>query len=104
MDFRLSRVGTISVDPHKYGRSPKGCSVLLFRNGTLKSKSIYISKDWNGGVYITPTFAGSRSSHAIVGAWVAMKRIGLDGIIEMYKKVCKTVDHVREGLKKFEEL
>ena len=48
-DFRLAKVGTISVDPHKYAQAPKGCSVLLFRTRKLKACSIYANSDWNGG-------------------------------------------------------
>jgi len=72
MDFRLKHVGTISCDPHKYGRGPKGCSVLLFRDDKIKGASVFVSQDWTGGIYVTPTLIGSRAAAPVIGAWVAM--------------------------------
>ncbi len=80
MDFRLSNVGSISVDPHKYGRSPKGCSVIMFKHSKLKSSGVFVITSWNAGLYGTPSLLGSRPANAIIGAWIAMNMIGLEGL------------------------
>ena len=60
------------MDPHKYGQSPKGCSIILFRVKELKQASVFVSHEWNGGVYATPSLPGSRCSASFVGAWVSL--------------------------------
>lgn len=97
-DFRLSHVGSISVDPHKYGRGPKGCSIILFRTPLLKKGSIYADSTWNGGVYATPSIPGSRSGVAIVGSWIALQKQGMEGLVENYDVITETTDFVREGI------
>ena len=88
MDFRLSKVATISCDPHKYGRSPKGCSILMFKNEQLKSCSVFVSQSWTGGVYVTPTLGGSRPANAVVGAWISMQLVGIEGLYQIYDDIC----------------
>lgn len=60
-DFTLPGVTTISCDTHKYGYAPKGSSVLLYSNHTLRSYQYSLFTDWPGGIYGTPTIAGSRA-------------------------------------------
>ena len=104
IDFRLEKVLMISCDPHKYAMSPKGCSVILFKNIKIKCHSIYVSATWPGGIYATPSFSGSSSSNGLVGAWASLKRLGMGGIIENYKKITNIVDKFKENLKEIPEL
>ncbi len=71
-DFRLPGVSSISCDPHKYGQSPKGISVLLYRTNELRALQYYLKEDWTGGIYGTPGIIGSRSSGPIAGGWFAL--------------------------------
>ena len=63
-DFALPGVTSISADTHKYGYAAKGTSVLLLRGADLRHYQYYATGDWPGGLYCTPTFAGSRSGGA----------------------------------------
>ena len=103
-DFRNERVGTISCDPHKYGRGPKGCSVIMFRNDELKKGSIYVDSDWNGGVYATPSLPGSRSGIGFIGSWIALQKQGMPGLIDNYNKITNCIDYVREEINKTGDL
>lgn len=60
-DFKVPGVTSISCDPHKYCRGPKGCSVLMFRTKELRRLTFSPVSDWSGGLYVTPTLAGTRS-------------------------------------------
>lgn len=55
--------------------------MILFKNKYLKKMSLFYSSSWNGGIYLTPTVTGSKSSDAQIGAWIAMMRLGLSGYI-----------------------
>lgn len=99
-DFRCKNVTTISVDPHKYGLAPKGVSVALFRNRDLRAGAIFSSSNWPGGIYATPTHAGSRGGGPSVGAWVAMMTTGIEGYKEKAVKIIqgtkRAIDQLRE--------
>ena len=83
-DFRLKGVTSISVDTHKYGFAPKGNSTLLYRNKQLRSYQYFISPNWSGGVYASPSIAGSRPGALIAGCWASLMTIGESG----YRKAC----------------
>lgn len=60
-DFRVNGVTSISCDTHKYGFAPKGSSVIMYRSAELRRYQYFVMTEWNGGVYASPTIAGSRS-------------------------------------------
>lgn len=81
-DFRQPGVTSISVDTHKYGFAPKGNSVTLYRNRTLRSYQYFILPNWSGGVYASPSIAGSRPGALIAGCWAGLMAIGESGYID----------------------
>lgn len=40
--------------------------------------------EWSGGLYVSPTMAGSRPGGLIAGAWAAMVSLGLNGNQKCY--------------------
>lgn len=87
--FNLKGVTSISIDPHKYGNSMKGSSVILYRDGALRKYQYYVNTSWNGGIYATPTVAGSRSGVSIATTWASILYYGLDGYTEAALKIVK---------------
>ena len=59
-DFRVPGVTSMSCDTHKFGYAAKGTSVVLYRDPDLRAYQYYRTADWPGGLYFSPTFAGSR--------------------------------------------
>lgn len=86
-DFRVPGVTSISCDSHKYGFAPKGSSVIMYRNSDLRMHQYYVSTDWTGGLYGSPTLAGSRPGALVVGCWATMVRIGEKGYTESCKDI-----------------
>jgi sphinganine-1-phosphate aldolase len=80
-DFRQPGVTSISVDTHKYGFAPKGNSVLIYRNKSYRNNQYFIYPDWSGGVYASPSVAGSRPGALIAGCWASLMSIGETGYI-----------------------
>lgn len=35
--------------------------------------------EWTGGLYVSPTMAGSRPGGLIAGAWAALMSLGMEG-------------------------
>ncbi len=75
-DFELPGVTSISMDTHKYGFAPKGTSVVLYREPELFKEQLYATGKWQGGIYFTPTMAGSRPGYPIAAAWAVMRLMG----------------------------
>ena len=89
-DFRVNGVTSISADTHKYGYSPKGSSVILYANQELRRKQFFVVTDWEGGIYPSPTLAGSRSGGIIASTWAAMMSMGVDGYVQATKEIITT--------------
>ncbi len=103
-DFSLPGVTSISVDTHKYGYAAKGSSVILYRSLELRRYQFYTTTDWPGGLYLSPTFAGSRAGALSATAWAAMVAIGEKGYLEIAKKILETGEKIKKGIGEIPEL
>jgi glutamate/tyrosine decarboxylase-like PLP-dependent enzyme len=103
-DFRLPGVTSISADTHKYGYAAKGTSVILYRGRELLHHQYYTTTEWPGGLYFSPTFAGSRPGALSAACWAAMTSIGARGYMEATKKILETTKKIREGVAQIPEL
>lgn len=89
-DFRVKGVTSISCDTHKYGFAPKGSSVVLYRNSELRHFQYFVAPDWPGGIYASPTIAGSRPGALIAGCWTALMYMGEQGYVDSTKQIVTT--------------
>ncbi|CAH8493439.1 unnamed protein product [Dicrocoelium dendriticum] len=99
-DFRLPGVTSISCDTHKYGFATKGTSVILYRNKFYRSHQFFTQPDWSGGVYASPTLAGSRSGAVIAVCWATMMHFGISGYVESTRRIVKTTRFISKQLRK----
>ncbi|KAF8513104.1 PLP-dependent transferase [Hysterangium stoloniferum] len=98
-DFRISGVTSISCDTHKYGFAPKGSSVVMYRSAELRRFQYFISPDWSGGVYASPSLAGSRPGSLIAGTWAAMQYMGHDGYLESCRSIVSCAQKIAATIK-----
>lgn len=103
-DFSLPGVTSISVDTHKYGYAAKGTSVVLYRGHALRRYQYYTIADWPGGLYFSPTFAGSRPGALSAACWAALVSIGQDGYLEATRKILETAAEIKDGICRIPEL
>jgi glutamate/tyrosine decarboxylase-like PLP-dependent enzyme len=104
-DFRVPGVTSISADIHKYGYSYKGASVLLHRDPANYAKQWWFDDGaWGGGIYGSPTPAGTRPAPPIAGAWAALRFLGADGYLEMARIVRDTRDLLLQGIEQIDGL
>lgn len=89
-DFRLPGVTSMSADTHKYGYAAKGTSVVLYRGYALRHYQYYAVADWPGGLYFSPTFAGSRPGALSAACWAAMVSMGAEGYREAAARILAT--------------
>lgn len=103
-DFRLPGVTSISVDTHKYGFAPKGNSTILYRNKSLRKYQYFIYPDWSGGVYGSPTMAGSRPGALIAACWASMMHLGENGYIDSCHKIVGTTKTIENAVREHPSL
>jgi glutamate/tyrosine decarboxylase-like PLP-dependent enzyme len=105
-DFDLSVPGvtSLSADLHKYGYGPKGSSVILYGDRALRRHQFFVTTDWPGGVYASPTMAGSRPGGTIAAAWAVMQFLGREGYLQMADTVMRATARLRDGINAIEGL
>jgi glutamate/tyrosine decarboxylase-like PLP-dependent enzyme len=103
-DFRLPGVTSISADTHKYGYAAKGTSVILYRGPELRRYQYFTITDWPGGLYFSPSFAGSRSGALSAACWAAMVITGRAGYRDATRRILETADHIKKGIRAIPEL
>ena len=97
-DFGVAGVTSISVDLHKYAYAAKGASVILYKDKALRRHQFFVSTDWSGGIYASPTMTGTRPGGAIAAAWAIMNHLGEAGYLGIADTVMQTVTKLREGI------
>ncbi|ODV90668.1 hypothetical protein CANCADRAFT_31548 [Tortispora caseinolytica NRRL Y-17796] len=103
-DFRLPGVTSISCDTHKYGMAPKGSSIIMYRDRKLREYQYFVTLGWCGGIYGSPTLAGSRPGALMVGCWATMVRVGKNGYLKQAKEIVKCSSKLKEGINNIPEL
>jgi glutamate/tyrosine decarboxylase-like PLP-dependent enzyme len=103
-DFRLPGVTSMSCDTHKYGYALKGTSVVLYRRPALRRLQYFSAAGWQGGVYASPTAAGSRSEGLAAATWASLVATGEDGYLESARAIMKAADALRTGVAGIEGL
>lgn len=97
-DFRVPGVTSMSVDVHKYGYGAKGTSLVLYRNKALRRHQFFAHTDWPGGMYASPTAAGTRPGGAIAAAWAVMNFLGEEGYLRLARQTLEATDRLIAGI------
>jgi sphinganine-1-phosphate aldolase len=97
-DFSVPGVTSMSADTHKFGYAAKGTSVVLYRGAELRSHQYFTATDWPGGLYFSPTLAGSRPGGLSAACWAAMVATGDDGYLEATRRILATGAAIRDGI------
>ncbi|KAJ3299244.1 hypothetical protein HK104_009547 [Borealophlyctis nickersoniae] len=97
-DFRVDGVTSISVDTHKYGFAPKGSSVIMYRSKDIRNFQYFVTTEWPGGVYASPSIAGSRPGALIAGCWAAMVRFGESGYVQSTRDIVGAARKIRDAV------
>jgi glutamate/tyrosine decarboxylase-like PLP-dependent enzyme len=79
VDFSIPGVTSISVDLHKYGYTPKGCSVVLHRDDGLRRHHYFATTGWAGYPVVNPTLLSTRPGGPPAVAWAVVHHIGRQG-------------------------
>jgi len=98
-DFSVAGVTSMSVDTHKYGLAQKGSSVLLYANPELRRAQYTAVTEWSGGLYISPSAAGSRPGGLIAQTWASLVHMGESGFVAAAQRVLEAADTLAAGVR-----
>ena len=103
-DFRVPGVTSISADLHKYGYAAKGASTIIYRDMTYLTHQFFITTEWCGGIYASPSMAGTRPGGPIAAAWAALQAMGEDGYCRLAQEAWDATEKLRGGISLIPEL
>jgi len=104
VDFSVPGVTSISCDIHKYGCSPKGISVVMYRSKSLRNYQYCFVPNWQGGIYATPGLAGSKSGALAVCGWSALVCMGRDGYVELTKRIMTAARKIAKAIQEMDDV
>ncbi|HSU02674.1 MAG TPA: aminotransferase class V-fold PLP-dependent enzyme [Nocardioides sp.] len=92
--FAVEGVTSISVDTHKYAYAPKGTSLLLHRDASLRRPQFFASAAWPGYTMLNATTQSTRSGGPIAGTWAVVEHIGDSGYALLADRAFAAVDAI----------
>jgi sphinganine-1-phosphate aldolase len=103
-DFSVPGVSSISMDLHKYAYSPKGASLVLYRNKALRKHQIFACSSWIGYTIINNAVQGSKSGGPMAAAWAVLNYIGDEGYLEIARKKLAAIKKIAKGIQQIDGL
>jgi glutamate/tyrosine decarboxylase-like PLP-dependent enzyme len=103
-DFAVPGVTSLSVDPHKYGYSAKGSSVVLYKDKELRKYQIYANLSTTAYAIINPTVQSTKSGGPLAATWAVMNYFGQEGYRKISGEVAEAVRRMIEGISAIPDL
>ncbi|MCB1219350.1 MAG: hypothetical protein H7A35_10960 [Planctomycetales bacterium] len=100
-DFANPAVDSITIDPHKFGRTPAPAGMFICRKGQLDSVCRMVSYLHEGR---DDTISGSRSGAAAVACWAAFRAMGRSGYRRQFEEMMQLKQQLLHGLAGFPQL
>nr|KAG5710808.1 hypothetical protein BaRGS_026959 [Batillaria attramentaria] len=81
-----------------------GASAIVYRNSELRKYQIFTYAEWPGGLYGSPSMAGTRPGANIAAAWASLKALGEDGFMAKARELMDITDTLKAGVQKIDGL
>jgi glutamate/tyrosine decarboxylase-like PLP-dependent enzyme len=94
-DLSVPGVTSISADLHKYGYASKGVSVIVYGTRELARHQPFVTADWLGGLYGSPSMAGTRPGGPIAAGWAVLHHLGEDGYLALAEDAYRAATALR---------
>ena len=99
-DFSVEGVTSISVDLHKYAYTPKGASLVLYRDAALRKFQMFTCARWAGYTVINPTVQSTKTGGPLAAAWAILHHIGDRGYLEIARRKLEATKRIVEGIER----
>ena len=71
---------------------------MLYRSRELRRDQFFAYPDWPGGLYASPTLAGSRGGAPIAASWAILKALGARGFDELTRVTLEATRKLMAGI------
>jgi len=103
-DFSVPGVTSISMDLHKYAYTPKGASLVLYRNKDFRRHQIYACARWTGYTVVNNAMQSSKSGGPMAAAWAVLNFVGDAGYLEIARKKLEATRKIIQGIEAIPDL
>jgi len=97
-DLSVPGVTSISADLHKYGYASKGVSVIVYGDADLGRLQPFVTSNWLGGLYGSPSMAGTRPGGPIAAGWAVLHHLGQDGYLRLAEDAWRATAALRAAI------
>jgi sphinganine-1-phosphate aldolase len=97
-DFSVPGVSSMSMDWHKYAYCPKGASMVLYRDKTLRRFQLFACSEWTGYTVVNPTILSAKSGGPLAAAWAVINYLGDDGYMEFGRRTLAATKKIKNGV------
>ncbi len=97
-DLSVPGVTSISADLHKYGYASKGVSVIVYGDRELGRLQPFVTSNWLGGLYGSPSLAGTRPGGPIAAGWAVLHHLGEDGYLRLAEDAWQAATALRTAI------
>ena len=103
-DFSIPGVSSLSMDLHKYGYTPKGASLILYRNHDLRRFQLFACATWPGYTVVNNTIQSSKTTGPVAAAWAVVNYLGDTGYLELARRSYEATQKLAAGIEAIEGL
>lgn len=103
-DFAVPGVTSMSMDFHKYGYCPKGASVVLYSDASIRRHQLFAASAWTGYTVINTTFQSTKSGGPLAATWAVLNYVGDEGFMEIFRRTRDARDAIIDGVAGIDEL
>jgi len=97
-DFSVPGVSSLSMDLHKYGYTPKGASVILYRNRDLRRFQLFACASWPGYTVVNNSVQSSKTVGPVAAAWAVVQYLGDPGYLELARRSYEATRKLADGI------
>jgi sphinganine-1-phosphate aldolase len=67
----------------------------MYRNRDYRENQFFSTAEWPGGIYVSPTIAGSRPGATIAMTWATMLYFGRKGYVQATREIIEVVQYIK---------
>lgn len=72
----------------------------MYSDKKYRNYQFSVQTDWPGGIYASPTIAGSRAGANIATCWASLLYYGINGYVDATKRILTTQRYIKNELSK----
>ena len=73
--------------------------MVLYRSSDIRRYQLFSYVDWPGGLFGSPSMAGTRPGGNLAASWAAMMLLGQDGYMDVARLLMNVTQHMIQGIR-----